>query len=337
MANVKISQLTAKGSKIASTDRLAIAQDTGGGTFASKYVTGEQINEVLLDTSPQLGGDLDVNGNKITSASNGNVKIEPNGTGAVLIGGNDTQPSELRFMELLSNGSSYVGFKAPNDIITSRVYTLPTTDGTNGQVLQTNGSGVLSWSSASGGVPTTRNITINGTTQDLSTDRTYTVTDANLSTSDITTNDVSTTKHGFAPKAPNDATKFLDGTGAYSNPTPDWVDYSSTSTVVGWSSFTTKFILYKKVGKQVFVFVTITGTSNATNATFTLPDNNTSTIGMSSLSLSITNNGVGSNTPGRISTSANSNIIDCAQNRTGTAFTASGTKAVSGVFFYFID
>lgn len=145
MANVKISQLTAKGSKIASTDRVPIAQDTGGGTFASKYVTGAEINEVLLDTSPQLGGDLDVNTHKITSASNGNVKIEPNGTGAVLIGGNDTQPSELRFMELLSNGSSYVGFKAPTDIITSRIYTLPTEDGTNGQVLQTNGSGTLSW------------------------------------------------------------------------------------------------------------------------------------------------------------------------------------------------
>lgn len=44
------------------------------------------------------------------------------------------------------------------------------------------------------------------------------ITDANLSTSDITTNDVSITKHGFAPKAPNDASKYLDGTGAYTVP-----------------------------------------------------------------------------------------------------------------------
>lgn len=43
-------------------------------------------------------------------------------------------------------------------------------------------------------------------------------TDQNLVTTDVTTNDVSTSKHGFAPKAPNDATKFLDGTGAYSTP-----------------------------------------------------------------------------------------------------------------------
>lgn len=43
-------------------------------------------------------------------------------------------------------------------------------------------------------------------------------TDALISTSDITTNNVSITKHGFVPKAPNDATKYLDGTGAWTVP-----------------------------------------------------------------------------------------------------------------------
>jgi hypothetical protein len=40
--------------------------------------------------------------------------------------------------------------------------------------------------------------------------------DSGLFVSDITTNNVSTLAHGFAPKAPNDVTKFLNGTGAYS-------------------------------------------------------------------------------------------------------------------------
>ena len=44
------------------------------------------------------------------------------------------------------------------------------------------------------------------------------VTDANLSTTDVTTNNVSTTKHGFAPKAPNDTTKFLRGDGTWAAP-----------------------------------------------------------------------------------------------------------------------
>jgi hypothetical protein len=44
------------------------------------------------------------------------------------------------------------------------------------------------------------------------------VTDATITTTDVTTNNVSITKHGWAPKAPNDATKYLDGTGAYTVP-----------------------------------------------------------------------------------------------------------------------
>lgn len=38
-----------------------------------------------------------------------------------------------------------------------------------------------------------------------------TVSDASITTTDITTNNVSSTKHGFAPKSPADATKFLNG------------------------------------------------------------------------------------------------------------------------------
>jgi len=51
------------------------------------------IADLVSDTSPQLGGNLDVQSNKITTAtSNGNVKIEPNGSGVVEVrgaGGND--------------------------------------------------------------------------------------------------------------------------------------------------------------------------------------------------------------------------------------------------------
>ena len=44
------------------------------------------------------------------------------------------------------------------------------------------------------------------------------IVEADLSLSNVTTGNVSTSRHGFAPIAPNDATKFLDGTGAYSVP-----------------------------------------------------------------------------------------------------------------------
>ena len=46
------------------------------------------LTDVASDSSPQLGGDLDVNGNDIVSASNGNINILPNGSGKVNIDGN---------------------------------------------------------------------------------------------------------------------------------------------------------------------------------------------------------------------------------------------------------
>ena len=43
-----------------------------------------------------MGGDLDVNGNKITSASNANVEIEPNGTGNTYEGANRVSGEKVR-------------------------------------------------------------------------------------------------------------------------------------------------------------------------------------------------------------------------------------------------
>jgi hypothetical protein len=60
------------------------------------------------------------------------------------------------------------------------------------------------------------------------------VTDAKLSTSDITTNDVSTSKHGFAPKGDGSTTKFLNANGAYSTPAGGSGDLTRLSeTVLG--------------------------------------------------------------------------------------------------------
>jgi len=42
--------------------------------------------DVVDDTTPQLGGNLDVNGNKVTSTAGGDIDIEPDGTGDVLLG-----------------------------------------------------------------------------------------------------------------------------------------------------------------------------------------------------------------------------------------------------------
>ena len=57
--------------------------------------------------------------------------------------------SEIRIPEATTNGANYVGFKAPDSLSADKVWTLPSADGTSGQVLQTNGSGVLSFAGVS--------------------------------------------------------------------------------------------------------------------------------------------------------------------------------------------
>jgi hypothetical protein len=66
--------------------------------------------------------------------------------------GNATAGSEIRLPEDTDNGSNYVAIKAPDTLASNLTLTLPSADGTSGQVLQTNGSGVLSFASGGGGI-----------------------------------------------------------------------------------------------------------------------------------------------------------------------------------------
>lgn len=59
---------------------------------------------------------------------------------------------EIRLQERRTNGSNHVGLAAPQSVASDLVWTLPATDGTNGQALVTNGAGTLSWATA-GGLP----------------------------------------------------------------------------------------------------------------------------------------------------------------------------------------
>jgi len=102
---------TDKGDKIV----FASAND---GTNPDIISVSTGIANVVDDTTPQLGGNLDVNGNSIVSASGGNIAITPDTSGNIILDG----------------------------------LTFPNADGTSGQVLQTNGSGTLSFTTPSSGI-----------------------------------------------------------------------------------------------------------------------------------------------------------------------------------------
>ena len=86
------------------------------------------------------------------------------------------------------------------------------------------------------GTLATQSGTFSGTSSGTNTGD-QTLSDATISTTDVTTNNVSTSKHGFAPKAPNDATKYLDGTGAYSVPAGSGVAAGDSPTWTGTHIF----------------------------------------------------------------------------------------------------
>lgn len=132
------SSLTGQGGK-------TVKVNSGGTALEFETVA----TDVVDDTSPQLGGNLDVQASEInTSTTNGNIKLAPNGTGVVEIKGNTAGGSaNVGTLQLNCQNNSH-GVKIqspPHSANANYTLTLPTTDGNNGQFLQTNGSGVLSW------------------------------------------------------------------------------------------------------------------------------------------------------------------------------------------------
>ena len=81
-------------------------------------------------------------------------------TGALDVLGNSTAGSNIKLYEDTDNGTNYVSFKAPDTIAANVTWTLPSADGSSAQVLQTNGSGVLSFATVSGATPAGSNTQI---------------------------------------------------------------------------------------------------------------------------------------------------------------------------------
>jgi len=107
-----------------------VANDPGSGTVA-----GGPLNFAPGISNRGPGGDLNVLGALGTTRDGAMILRE--------IPGGVLGRTALWFNE--SSGTHHVGFVAPTAIAADTVWTLPNADGTNGQVLKTNGGTVLSW------------------------------------------------------------------------------------------------------------------------------------------------------------------------------------------------
>ena len=140
MAEIKISDLTAKSANLSNTDLFAIAESDGAGGFVSKKITGQEIaaiagdNIYLVDGTVRSNRTIDLNGVYLT----------------------------------FQNGSADVFKISAADVISfNNAYSFPTADGASGQVLKTDGAGALGFGTASIGnyAQTVVSATVSGTTE----------------------------------------------------------------------------------------------------------------------------------------------------------------------------
>ena len=116
-------------------DDVFLAVDTSGGglkkiarsAVVSGLATSSAISNVADDSTPQLGGDLDMNGQDIVTTSNADIELAPNGTGHVTIKGNTNQGTLQLNCENNSHGQQIVA--APHSESANNVLTLPSTGG----------------------------------------------------------------------------------------------------------------------------------------------------------------------------------------------------------------
>lgn len=72
-------------------------------------------------------------------------------TGSLIVGGNSTASGYVELREDTDNGSNYIRIASPSAVTANTTLTLPDGAGSSNQVLTTNGSGTLSWTTPSTG------------------------------------------------------------------------------------------------------------------------------------------------------------------------------------------
>jgi len=124
---------TASATFTASSGALALALGIPAGATGSTGPAGGGLADLSADTTPQLGGDLDMNGQDIVTTSNADIELNPNGTGKTVLKGN-TNPGTIVF-NCESNSHGQTVKAQPHSAAVTNTLTLPA--GGNGELVST--------------------------------------------------------------------------------------------------------------------------------------------------------------------------------------------------------
>lgn len=106
---------------------------------------------LVSDTAPTLGGDLDVSTFDIVSSSGNDIEVAPDGSGKLIVKGNATGGSAGITLNCESNTHGVTIKSPPHASNATYTLTLPDDAGSANELLKTDGSGGLSWSTVTVG------------------------------------------------------------------------------------------------------------------------------------------------------------------------------------------
>ena len=202
--------------------------------ISATAASGAGLSDLSDDSTPSLGGNLDMNGNDIITLSNGNIDLLPHGTGKIIMDGNGTaggvlvsdglielktgtgNVAKIQFYCETNNAHAQTLQASPHAAGSSAVLTLPTATGT---LVATGDTGSVTNTMLAGSIATSK---LAGS-----------ITNAKLSNSTITIRDDSSTSDAVAL---GETLIFEGGSGVTTTVTDNKVSIATDGSIVTESS-----------------------------------------------------------------------------------------------------